>query len=154
MEVITASTAVLATPVLAALTTTCGMIHAHLKEPAEIQLTSGKGQTVRQKMELINADEVIRDLASLKYSKEYGKVGETYNLAIDDCIEEIKSTPTLDAKPIVYAHWIERRANNGNVHYTCSCCGKEVSYPYAKKRWKYCIECGAKMDEEKENNHE
>lgn len=62
--------------------------------------------------------------------------------------------PILDVKPIVHAHWIERRTNNGNVHYKCSHCGKEVSYPYTKKRWKYCIECGAKMDEEEDSNHE
>lgn len=55
-----------------------------------------------------------------------------------------------DVKPVVHAHWIELRANNGNVHYRCSSCGKEVSYSYAKKRWKYCIGCGAKMDEEAE----
>ena len=55
---------------------------------------------------------------------------------------------TIDADLAVPAHWIERRANNGNMHYVCSHCGKEVSYPYAKKRWKYCIECGAKMDED------
>lgn len=52
-----------------------------------------------------------------------------------------------DVAPVVHAHWIEFRTNSGNVHYKCSRCGKEVSYPYAKKRWKYCIECGAKMDE-------
>ena len=62
---------------------------------------------------------------------------------------EVNNAPTLDVKPVVHAHWIEHRANNGNVYYTCSHCGKKVSYPYAKKRWKYCIECGAKMDGEK-----
>lgn len=61
---------------------------------------------------------------------------------------EVDAQPIVDAVPVVHAHWIEFKANNGNVHYKCSRCGKEVSYPYAKKRWKYCIECGAKMDEE------
>lgn len=64
--------------------------------------------------------------------------------------EEIKTAlemvPAEDVKPVVHAHWIEHRANNGNMHYICSRCGKKVSYPYAKKRWKFCIECGAKMD--------
>lgn len=58
----------------------------------------------------------------------------------------IEHAETIDTNPTVHAHWIERRAENGNMHYICSRCGKEVSYPYAKKRWKFCIECGAKMD--------
>lgn len=62
--------------------------------------------------------------------------------------EEVNQILMIEAEPVKHAHWIERRTNNGNVHYTCSCCGKEVSYPYAKKRWKYCIECGAKMEKD------
>ena len=100
-------------------------------------------------MRLIDADEVIRDLASLKYSKEYGKVGGTYNLAIDDCIEEIEATPALDAKPIVYAHWIEGNEDHVSCdsicYYTCSECNHSFSDDTP-----YCPNCGAKMDEEVE----
>lgn len=60
---------------------------------------------------------------------------------------------TIDAVPVVHAHWVEHRAGNRNAHYTCSHCGKEVSYPYAKKRWKYCIECGAKMEEVQDDSN-
>ena len=55
---------------------------------------------------------------------------------------------TIDTAPVIHAHWIEYRTNSGNVHYICSHCGKDVSYAYAGKRWKFCINCGAKMDEE------
>ena len=60
----------------------------------------------------------------------------------------IEHAETIDTNPTVHAHWIEHRADNGNMHYICSHCGKEVSYPYAKKRWKSCIECGAKMGDD------
>lgn len=70
-------------------------------------------------------------------------------ITMTECVME--QEPSEDVKPVVHAHWIERRVNNGNVHCKCSHCGKEVSYPYAKKRWKYCIECGAKMDEEEKH---
>ena len=63
-------------------------------------------------------------------------------------IKIIDEQPTINAVSSVHAHWIELRANGGNVHCKCSRCGKEVSYSYAKKRWKYCIECGARMDKE------
>ena len=111
-------------------------------------------------MRLIDADEVIRDLASLKYSKEYGKVGATYNLAIDDCIGEIKATPTaLYAEPVKHAHWIpdERETGEGSNTYKCSACGEIqmlIEGTPKENGWKYCPNCGAKMDEEEENNHE
>lgn len=41
MEIMTASIVLWEILALAALTTTCGMIHVHPKEPAEIQLTNG-----------------------------------------------------------------------------------------------------------------
>lgn len=45
----------------------------------------------------------------------------------------IEHEETIDTDLAVNAHWIERRAENGNMHYICSRCGKEVSYPYAKR---------------------
>lgn len=50
MEIMTASVALWEILALAALTTTCGMIHVHLREPAEIQLTSGKGRKMKDKI--------------------------------------------------------------------------------------------------------
>lgn len=97
---------------------------------------------------LIDADLAAKAFERLKHDKEYSDIEERYDCGIDACIDEIREIEPIDAKPVVHAHWIEFRANNGNVHCKCSRCGKEVSYSYAKKRWKYCIECGAKMDEE------
>lgn len=65
--------------------------------------------------------------------------------------QDVRQIRKILAEPVKHAHWIEHRTNSGNMHYKCSHCGKEVAYPYAKKRWKYCIECGAKMDEDDEN---
>lgn len=98
-------------------------------------------------MRLIDADELIKQACrSTEWSHgEHPMVIET---------DDIDDAPTVDAEPVKHAHWIEHRTNSGNMHYKCSHCGKEVAYPYAKKRWKYCIECGANMDEEEENNHE
>ena len=83
-----------------------------------------------------------------------GRGKENINKPVDEVIglmearTEVNNAPTLDVKPVIHAHWIEHKSGNRNAHYTCSHCGKEVSYSYAQKRWKYCIECGAKMDEE------
>lgn len=98
-------------------------------------------------MRLIDADAL--KIALGDWIREHWTDAFTGYDAGSEFADIIDHAKTIDANPTVPAHWIERRANNGNVRYTCSCCGKEVSYPYAKKRWKYCIECGAKMDEEK-----
>lgn len=92
-------------------------------------------------MKLIDPDEIRFALAPIAPFLAGGSVHyETVAFQ-----QEVDMIRRIEAEPVKHAHWIERRTNNGNVHYICSCCGKDVSYPYAKKRWKYCIECGAKM---------
>ena len=83
-----------------------------------------------------------------QYAESFTNMAGNRSMEIECAKDYIDNAKTIDAVPVVHAHWIERRANNGNMHYVCSHCGKEVSYPYAKKRWKYCIDCGAMMDEE------
>lgn len=99
-------------------------------------------------MRLIDADSIQEELAALILYSAGTPEGE----CVDYAHNLIDEQPTVDAEPVKHAHWIEFRTNSGNVHYKCSRCGKEVSYPYAKKRWKYCIECGARMDAEREEN--
>lgn len=106
-------------------------------------------------MRAIDADDLIKvfkalELMSGQYMESFTNAAGNRSMEIVCAEDLINDAKTIDAEPVKHAHWIESRANNGNVRYTCSCCGKEVSYPYAKKRWKYCIECGAKMDEEME----
>ena len=106
-------------------------------------------------MKLINADEVIRDLASLKYSKEYGEVGGTYNLAIDDCIREIKSSSTtlslyaesLSKTPVKHAHWIIIAPQDAKEEPVFACSFCHCISP-VRGYTRYCPHCGALMDEE------
>lgn len=55
--------------------------------------------------------------------------------------------PTVDAEPVRHGHWIR----NDNGTYSCSKCQSWIpneQHYYAR----YCLHCGAKMDEEKEND--
>lgn len=97
-------------------------------------------------MRLIKADALEKTLG--EWIRNHWTETFTGDDAGSEFADMIEHAETIDTNPTVHAHWIEHRAENGNMHYICSRCGKEVSYPYAKKRWKYCIECGAKMDEE------
>ena len=57
---------------------------------------------------------------------------------------------------------IKDNPGTGWYRVTCSECGEDVTstapcigfYPNAKVTWDYCPNCGAKMDEEKENTHD
>jgi rubrerythrin len=57
--------------------------------------------------------------------------------------ENIDNAPTVDAVEVVRGRWIE---STNTVYmmsqYTCSECGET----HIAKTWKYCPNCGAKMD--------
>lgn len=67
----------------------------------------------------------------------------------------IDEAPTVDATPIVHAHWIEKTNwyhGIGQIHCTCSNCGYTVDYKPGSRGdgrgGKFCDDCGAKMDGE------
>lgn len=54
-------------------------------------------------------------------------------------------------KPIIHAHWIKMKHPCGNVNWynKCSACDCDIDlYDY-----KYCPNCGAKMDESEDNTN-
>ena len=61
----------------------------------------------------------------------------------------IEVAPTIDAVPAVHAHWVDDRDSIdiafGDCEPDCHCsaCGKR-----SDRYFKYCPNCGAKMDEE------
>ena len=59
---------------------------------------------------------------------------------------------SADYQPLRHAHWIERARygeNETSAICECSACGDTVwTYDDPARRWKYCPQCGAKMDEE------
>ena len=57
---------------------------------------------------------------------------------------DIDAAPTIDAAPVVHARWQRRFIFN-----SCSECG----FPFGVfDRWDYCPHCGAKMDQECDDN--
>lgn len=104
-------------------------------------------------MRLIDADELERDLESLKQDYEDEGCDSKRIDGIDDCIEEIRCAKPVDSEPVVHAHWIpyESETGEGSNTYKCSSCGgiQIIIYGTPKEnRWNYCPHCGAKMDEE------
>lgn len=92
------------------------------------------------KIRLINAHELFAEFEK----------AEWYNNADNDIAEELLlNAQTVEAVPVVHAHWI--RGENLD-RFRCSYCN-HVSYtdinPFI---FDYCFFCGAKMDERNELN--
>lgn len=99
-------------------------------------------------MRLIDADKLEDVLAkhrALYYgdSDYYEGISQGFNLAIYD----VKETPTIDAEPIRHGKWIDEAEDwrQQIEWFKCSLCDFPTSTAY-----KYCPNCGARMDEEEE----
>lgn len=109
-------------------------------------------------MRLIDADTAI------KFVKENTPCinGETTM----KCVERsIKNAPTIEAKPIVHAHWISASweedekdgiENTYSDEFICSNCKEHLYFPDVIEKedigFSFCPYCGAQMDERKDDN--
>jgi rRNA maturation protein Nop10 len=101
---------------------------------------------------LINDDELKKSIHEKTLFSNWQKV--LIETVIDD-------QPTVDAVLVVHGRWIIRdNPGTGWYRITCSECGEDVTatapcigfVPNAKVNWNYCPECGARMDEEREEH--
>lgn len=93
-------------------------------------------------MRLIDADVLqdgIEEWIDTVGNVTIGK-GLSYYGELQGCIEEC---PTIDAEPVRHGRWIEKPFLLGISNF-CSLCGENYGMPHGK--FKYCPNCGAKMD--------
>lgn len=57
----------------------------------------------------------------------------------------IAEAPAADVAEVVHGEW--KLGESGCVYY-CSVCRKVWAFPREARMWKYCNNCGAKMDKE------
>ena len=106
-------------------------------------------------MRLVDADDLLIDLnnfVSYETAYEYEEVKEC-----------VLSAPTIEAEPIIHAHWVTRSDNCG-MFYCCSNCGEDLPRYYTERptwdnpfpnmesidKTPRCPHCGAKMNKEVE----
>lgn len=89
-------------------------------------------------------NELQEALGKIMLSGEGGPVADT----IEAIMKYIISMPTADVAPVVHAHWIIFKDEQGNWHMKCSKCGQYWSMAQNAKTFKRCLTCGAIMDEE------
>ena len=88
-------------------------------------------------MRMIDADEAI-----VNFGFEWDDICPTR----DEVVSFLRKQKTIDAVPVVRGEWIERA-----LRPTCSLCGFSGSLINAPiSPFKYCPNCGAKMDGDKQ----
>jgi len=64
-------------------------------------------------------------------------------------MDDIDVLPTVDAVPVVHGRWIRVYSRPGVFKYlgwTCDQCDQRTGNEYAPQWYKFCPNCGAKMD--------
>lgn len=86
---------------------------------------------------------------------------ERYENTTDCALVCIDEAPTVEAEPIIHAHWV-KISNADGLYYCCSNCGEDLPRYYTERptydnpfpnmesidKTPRCFYCGAKMDEE------
>lgn len=94
--------------------------------------------------------EYIEREAALLEIEEWAKTSCEFDYMWPLVFNSIRKIPTADVRPVVKAHWTDRRTIEHDGEWYCSACGKEITiYMGAdrKDRYKFCPNCGAKMEE-------
>ena len=96
----------------------------------------------------------MSDLISRKTAIETftGKPPEYYHTSY--IVGELNCLPSVDAVPVVHGRWTEKETSENTIDEwqsaKCTNCGKYHTTPYLYyfNDYKFCPNCGAKMDEE------
>lgn len=80
------------------------------------------------------------------------KLSDFQDFSNTDVMSAIDSSPTLDVKPVVHAHWTCKYEPNedcmGGCHYVKQCSACRENYD---EEYDYCPSCGADMRKEAES---
>lgn len=75
--------------------------------------------------------------------------GDSNNDRANQIIDLFDNLPTADVQLVTHAEWICHEPEIG-LYYSCSRCGHNA----LQGMYKFCPNCGAKMDESEDDKHE
>lgn len=85
----------------------------------------------------IDADKLTDKLEELQFNAPV----MTPVMKIFNVIELVEDQPTADVAEVKHGRWITRKSIHNEEFYVCSICGTAND-----DIWRYCPNCGAKMD--------
>lgn len=99
---------------------------------------------------LIDANALAKWLDKEHYvDKPTGKCDARQNRVLGICISALKNpqiAPTIDAVPVVHGQWLRENIRPKSYLRVCSMCKKTAYFCGEGCSYKYCPNCGAKMD--------
>lgn len=88
-------------------------------------------------MRLVDADELREEILKEDYDND----------TINNLLDLVDFSKTVDVEPIKHGRWFLERDPNGNPYcFHCSCCDSDYHHIGVTSATKYCPNCGAKMD--------
>ena len=97
---------------------------------------------------LIDANALLADLKEeLEFETQMftAEQNEWIDYGLRVAIKDVKYQPTVDAVEVVHGRF-ELIEKAGVDYWSCSACKEIVDEYYHKPKYKYCPNCGAKMD--------
>lgn len=84
------------------------------------------------------------------------RTGDDYDSGYNDCMSMVENTvnvySTADVAEVKHGKWMLEREPNGKPYcYHCSVCDDDYHFIGIKTQYRYCPNCGAKMDGGKSN---
>ena len=101
----------------------------------------------------IDAEKVINVMRSAYWNEDMHSAKDdpcVIDAMIDWSIRQVKDAPTEDVAPVRHARWIVNKTfEDYRILLMCPCCTAVFDIDKPKKiMYRYCPHCGAKMDEE------
>lgn len=97
-------------------------------------------------MRLIDADELMKKFYDIEFNAKHELFGVSRDLALEGLKhikKALKGMPTID--PVKHGRWEESKCLD-DCFWVCSCCKFPSQAVAAPKLYKYCPNCGARMD--------
>lgn len=93
-------------------------------------------------MRLIDADALKKHIDEV-FCKPCSHKGAMCDACyMDDALYQIECAPSVDAAPVRHGRWAHHKGGYSD-HYECTVCGEGI---VLTARFRYCPNCGAKMD--------
>ena len=98
-------------------------------------------------------DEIMRLIAAdaarvkLQAARDKAPDGSAEKAAMDTFLYFLDACPTIEAVPVRHGRWEKGGYACGETEWKCSVCG-ETEWRTSCSRMKFCMFCGAKMDQE------
>lgn len=94
--------------------------------------------------EYIEREALIRTIENIPDNELLGNDNTTF-VELPTVLDIISEQPTADVQEVRHGEWIEKPYLLGTSNF-CSLCGENYGMPHGK--YKFCPNCGAKMDKE------